>query len=290
MLFVPGVDAKKLGKLEGIDVPAFVVDLEDAVAEERKAEARQLTATTLQRLAGGRPDGRGLLYVRVNGRATPHMLADLLAVVGPGLAGIVLPKVESAEEVRAVDWTVGQLERDHRLAPGSVALVATIESARGLREADAIAASTPRLECLGFGVGDLTTDLGVALDRAEPGPEALAFATAARIRLAVASRAAGIAPPHDGVFLAFRDDDGLARQVASARALGFGGMHAIHPRQVPIIEAGFAPDEAELAWARRVADAFDAAEADGTAAILVDGEFIDYALAARARRILATAP
>src|SRR6185437_13908972 len=156
MLFVPGGDERKLAKLDTLRAPALILDLEDAVAESRKPAARRMVAAALAEATTRVP-----LWVRVNPSGPEATVADLDAVVGPRLAGVVLPKVESAAEVNRVDWYLSALEAERGLPAGSVHLMANIESVAGLAHTEEIAAASPRLECLIFGAGDFSLDAGL---------------------------------------------------------------------------------------------------------------------------------
>ena len=281
MLFVPAADERKLAKIPALDASAFILDLEDAVAESVKPAARgRASAAIAEHGSAAR------LWVRVNARDTAHFADDLAAVVVPGLAGIVLPKAESAEDVLGLAGLVDVLERRSGIAPGSVELIATIETVRGLAAVDAIASASPRLRCLGFGAGDFSLDLGLEW----PAPHGLSpTVVQAKAALVLASRKAGLEPPHDGVHPSFRDLDALRTEAEQARALGFVGKHAIHPDQIPVIRDVFRPSADELARAREVVEAFDRSERLGVANVAVDGKLVDYPVAERARRLLAAA-
>jgi citrate lyase subunit beta/citryl-CoA lyase len=286
MLFVPGDMEAKLEKIWSLDSPAFVLDLEDAVATSHKAMARELVATQLDRAAKERSDK---LYVRVNGVSTSHGLADLLAIVRPGLPGIVVPKVSCAAELQKLDWVIAQLESERGLPPGEIGYIGLLENARGIHNAMDIAHASPRLMCLTFGAGDMSADLGVDVRDVDAIPQRSALINALKTQVVLASSAAGLAPPHESVHTDFRDLDGLRRSSEVAREIGFFGRHAIHPAQIPVIEEVFAPREEEVAWAERIVSEFAESEAAGSAAILVADEFVDYAIAVRAQRILALA-
>ncbi|QEC46764.1 hypothetical protein FSW04_03625 [Baekduia soli] len=280
MLYVPGSDARKLAKLPELPTSAFILDLEDAVAERAKPAARVRVAQALA------DHGAGLeLHVRVNAVDSTHLRADLEVVVQRGLSGIVLPKSEGAREVGIADWMIGELERERGLPPGAIAILPTIETAAGVAQVDAIATASPRVTSLGFGAGDMSLDIGVAWP--PPGGRLGATLLAAKTAIVLASRRAGLDAPHDGSYAVVDDLEGLRVEADEARALGFGSKHAIHPGQVPVIAEAFAPGAAELAGARRILDAFEQAEAAGVAAITVDGKLIDYPVAERARRVLA---
>ncbi|MFB2600257.1 CoA ester lyase [Herbiconiux sp. P17] len=281
MLFVPGGDEGKLAKLDALDAPALIVDLEDAVADSRKAAARGMVAEAVAASTTAHP-----LWVRVNTDRPAATVADLTAVVGARLSGVVLPKVESAGDVARVDWFLSALEAERGIPVGSVKVMPTVESVAGLAAVEAIAASSERIECLIFGAGDFSLDAGLDWP-AEGGVSPLLLH--AKERIVLASRLAGIRPPHDGVYPMFRDHEGLQAEAAQSRALGMFGKHAVHPGQIPVIDAVFTPSAAQIAHAEAVLAAFDASETQGVGNIDVGGQFIDYPVADRARSLLALA-
>jgi citrate lyase subunit beta/citryl-CoA lyase len=253
-LFAPGDSEKLLAKVFAAGADAVILDLEDAVAPERKPAARRNIAEALETHSA---------WVRINASHTALAAADLDAVASIAI-GIRIPKVESIDDVR---WVAQR-------APGKP-LICAIETAKGVVNAFAIAAE-PAVSHLALGGIDLRRDLGVGDD-----DTSLIYV---RSHLAVACRAAGIGPPIDSVYPMLHDDEGLRRQCASSRALGFFGKSAIHPRQLPIIHEAFSPTRDELQWAQDVVDAFDAA--NGAASRLPGGEFVDLPVVERARGIL----
>jgi len=284
-LFVPANNARRVEKALGSDADAVILDLEDAVAVSEKAAARAAVAEALAR------PRRGRCFVRVNGVATPWCLGDLMAAVRPGLDGVVLPKAESAADLRAVDWLITGLERERGLAPGSVDLMPIVESAVGFLRLDRILAARSlkdysgpwRVRRITFGAADLTRDLGMTWTESEE--ELASF----RAQLVVASLTAGLEPPVDTVWVRLKDAEGLRRSLEASRRLGFQGRLCIHPDQVAVVNAAFTPSEDEIERARRVVAAFEIAEREGVAAIEVDGAFVDYPVVERARRTLALA-
>jgi len=214
--------------------------------------------------------------------STEFCHGDLVAVVKQGLDGIVLPKVEAPWQLLAVDWLLSSLERAAGLAPGAIDLMPIIETGAGIAAVREIAASGTRVRRLAFGAGDYAVDMNLAWTRDE------AEMAHARASIAVASRAAGLEPPIDTVFADLRDAEGFAAAARRARAAGFQGKMCIHPDQVAPANAVFTPGEAEVARALEIVAAFDAAEAAGSASIQLDGQFIDYPIVERARRVLAT--
>jgi citrate lyase subunit beta/citryl-CoA lyase len=274
MLFVPAVDRRKIDKALGTPADCVILDLEDAVALADKSRARDLARDVLKAA------GPKCVYVRVNGVTTPFVVGDLLVVVGGVPDGIMLPKVESGEEVLRVDWLLGQLEEDSGLVRGQIDLIPLIETARGVLKAGEIAATCPRVKRTAFGAVDYTLDLGVSLSQEG---EELFYP---RSRLVVTARAAGREGPVDSVYPDVGDQVGLERECRLARKLGFQGKLAIHPAQIDVINEIFTPTRNEIEFAAKVARAFASAEKEGVAAIRLGGRFIDYPVAAQAARIL----
>ncbi|MCL6560103.1 MAG: CoA ester lyase [Firmicutes bacterium] len=277
MLFTPANDLRKAGKALMLDADGVVLDLEDAVALSEKLNAREALkeALALPR--------KGDVFVRVNSAQTEFILGDLLAAVTGGVKGIVLAKSESAEEVRMVDWLMGQIERERGLQPGSLEIIPFIESANAVINAYAIASACPRVSRLFFGGVDYVLDIGTSFSKG--GKETYY----ARAQLVVASRAAGIEPPIDTVYPDFKDIEGLVADAKVVRQMGFQGKLAIHPGQVGPLNEVFKPTDEEISWAGKVVAAFDESEAKGQAVLQVDGKMIEYPIASRARRILALA-
>lgn len=274
-LFAPGNHARRVAKALTLPADAVILDLEDAVAISEKPAARELVVAAFGQAK------RGKLYVRVNAYSTEWCYADVVAVARPGLDGIVLPKVETPDQLRSADWLLANLERERGLPAGGIDLVPIIETALGMRNLGAIAGSGSRTQRLAFGAGDYTLDLGMVWSRDET------ELAPARSAIVMASRAAGIEPPFDTVWADLRDAEGFARSAERAAALGFQGKMCIHPDQIAVTNAAFSPSEQQLLWAKRVIAAFAAAEANGLASIQLDGQFIDYPIVQRARQVVA---
>ena len=274
LLFAPGNHARRVEKSLTLDADAVVLDLEDAVAIAEKPEAREkvVAAFLVPRRAPG--------YVRVNAFDTPFCFDDLHAVVTRGVDGIVLPKVESPAQLVAVDWAVASLERARGLAAGGIDIVPIIETGRGMAALREIARSGTRARRLSFGAGDYTLDMGMrwTFEERELAP--------ARAALVLESRAAGLDPPIDTVFVHLGEPDALRRSAELARDLGFQGKLCIHPEQVGPVNEVFTPSDEEVAKSERYVAAFEQAEASGSASIQVDGYFIDYPIVEKARRTL----
>lgn len=260
-LFVPADQPRRLARAWEAPADAVIADLEDAVAEDAKAAAR---AALAERIAAGRP--RGALCVRVNALDTPHAGDDLaLIACHPVIDAVVVPKARAAQ---LRELSVG------------VPVIALIETAAGVLEASEIAA-VPTVERLMLGTVDLAADLGI-----EIAIDAPPFAYA-RAQLALASAAAGLVGPIDGVWIDVDDEDGLRADARAARAGGFTAKACIHPRQLAPVVDELSPSATELERARRIVAAGEAAQAAGTGAVALDGRMIDRPVLERARRLLA---
>ncbi len=277
-IFTPGNHPRKIEKVFGLGADAVILDLEDAVAVSEKVAARSPVVEAFKRPRACKG------YVRINASDTPYCYGDLLAIVGEGLDGIVLPKVESAAQLLMIDWLLSQLERERDLAAGSIDLMPIIETGKGVAAVREIAAAGSRIRRLSFGAADYTHDMGMnwTLEEEELTP--------ARAEIVLASRIAGLEPPIDTVFAHIgKHLDALKRTTQLARDLGFQGKLCIHPEQIGPIHEIFTPTEREITDARKIVEAFEAAEASGSASIQVEGQFIDYPIVEKAKRILAIA-
>ena len=276
-LFAPGNHVRRVEKCLTLGADAVILDLEDAVANAQKAATRATVVEALQR------PRRCQGYVRVNSLGTEWSHGDFVAVVAAGVDGIVVPKIESASDLQTAEWLLKSLEREHGLPDGGIDLIPIIETAAGFSNIGCIARAARRARRIAFGAGDFTLDVGITWSADEG--ELLPYRTA----FVVESRAAGLEPPIDTVWVTLKDAEGFRRSVQRAKDLGFQGKLCIHPDQVPVVNECFRPTEAELGHARRVLEAFGRAERDGLAAIQVDGQFVDYPIVYRAERLMARA-
>lgn len=274
MLFAPGNHPRRVEKALTLAADAVILDLEDAVAVAEKPATRAVVVDAL------RKPRRGRAYIRVNALSTQWGYGDLVAVVQDGLDGVMLPKVETADELKTADWLIRQLERERGLKDGAIDLLPIIETGLGFANLAAIAQAGTRLRRLAFGAGDFTLDVSIAWSREET--ELLPYRSA----FVVQSRAAGLEPPIDTVWIHLQDADGFKRSVEHVKAIGFQGKLCIHPDQIAVANAVFSPTEAEIAQARKIVAAFKDAEAKGLASIQVDGRFVDYPIVALAQRVL----
>jgi citrate lyase subunit beta/citryl-CoA lyase len=277
LLFCPATAPRPLAKLPSIGADAVAIDLEDAVTNDRKVDARAELRAVLDNFADVRT------YVRVNHPSTGLTEGDIHGILHPNLDGIVLPKVESPETVAAAAGWLAAAEREQGLEPNGTAMLLLIESAVGIHRAVEILAADERVETGIFGFVDFMLDLGIdVIDTSDTTEELLL----ARSSLVLAARVAGRHAPLDGPFIDISAGERFLDQCRQARRLGFAGKMLIHPSQVEPTHVGFAPTRDEAEQARRVVDQFAAAEAEGVAAIVVDGRLVDYPVMMRARRIV----
>lgn len=280
LLFAPGNEPRKVRRVATFGADAIILDLEDAVPDAEKVATRAMVRDAIPTLRGP------LVCVRVNGLATGLTAGDIETVIDPGLDAIVLPKTERPEDITAVDAMIAAAEDRAGLDRGRVRLLPLVETAPGVLQAAAIAAASSRVLTLAFGSGDYTRDLELPTIRwSLEGTEILW----ARAKLVVDARAARRPRPIDGPYLAVRDSRGFEEDCRTASRLGYQGKICIHPSQVATANRVFAPDPEELAFCRKVVEAFRAAEAQGSASITVDGIFVDYPVAEKAERIIALA-
>lgn len=277
-LFVPGDSPRKFERASAGEADALILDLEDSVAPERKAEARAATAAML-----GAPRGAQARWVRVNALDTGLTLADLAAIMPARPDGIVLPKCADAAQVRQLSFWLDAFEAAAGMEAGRTRIMAiATETAASLFGLGSYAEAGARLWGMMWGAEDLSASLGAAQSRSGGqwhGP----FRLARDLCLAGAAAAGVVAV--DTIHAAIEDLDGLAAETRAAKRDGFGAKAVIHPTHVPVVNAAFTPDEGELDWARRVVRAF--AGGDGSGAVRMDGQMVDKPHLRLAERLLA---
>jgi len=285
LLFVPADSARKLEKSLTSGADAVIVDLEDAVAQDRKEAARASAAVFLKE--AGSAKERPRLFVRVNGLESGLTDADLDAVLPAKPDAVVLPKAEGGASIIHLDVKLTAREAMFGLPDGGIGIFAfAIESAKALFLAGSYAGASRRLIGLTWGSEDLTFEFGAESSRGTDGNFLDPYRLART--LCLAASAAAQVPAIDTVYADFRNDDGLRREAEEAARLGFAGKMAIHPAQIPIINDVFVPTEKQLAWARAVAAAFAAAPDKG--AVAVDGVMYDRPHLLQAEWLLAKSP
>ena len=271
-LFAPGNHERRVEKALGLGADVVILDLEDAVAISEKKSTRELINKTLEQ------PRNCAVFVRVNAYDTEFCYGDICSIVSENLDGIVLPKLESLEDLRSIDWLLGNLEQERGLPNGSIDLMPIIETAVGLVNIREIARADTRVKRLAFGGGDYTRDLGMDWTLKED--ELLPV----RSEMVLASRFGKLEPPVDTVFIHIKEHDAFRSSCSNILGLGFQGKMCIHPDQVPVTNETFTPDPEEVKWSQRVIDEFAKAEKAGIASIQVDGYFVDYPIVEKAQR------
>jgi citrate lyase subunit beta/citryl-CoA lyase len=272
LLFAPASRPDVLEKLPRSEPDAVVIDLEDAVPADGKAAARVHARGVGERLALEHP--AIAVHVRVNAVSSPWFAADVADALGPWLAGVVVPKLESVAQVESVARAL------EGAGLAGTPVVAGIESMAGVAHVEEVL--RPPVAVAYFGAEDFIADIGGV--RTEAGREVLY----ARSRVALAARMADV-HPIDQIVASFSDAERFLSDANEGRAIGYRGKMCIHPSQVPLAHQVFSPSEAELDRARRLLAAYEEAERAGEAAIVFDGEMVDEPMARRARAILAAA-
>lgn len=272
-LFAPGSNERVMTKALDSGTDAVILDLEDSVALSAKPEARVQVAKVIDQVAAaGR--GRPAVYVRVNGTTTGLLKDDLAAIARPGLDAVMLPKAESAAEVKDLAAALEKVGAE---------VILQIESALGVQRCFDLIKASPRVTgtCIGSARdGDLQTDLGAGWSI--EGTELLY----ARSKVLLDSRAAGITYPLDGVFADLNDEAALVADSRLSARLGYVGRTVIHPKQIAPVRRAYAVPQEEVAYYQKVVTEFSAAEKTGVGAITVNGKLVDYAMFQRAKRVL----
>jgi len=279
-LFAPGDSEKKMGKAIASDADIALLDLEDSVVPERKAEARTMVAEAIAAC-----DNRARVWVRINPLSGGLTEADLDAIMAAGPGGAFLPKAEGGEDVATLDAMLTAREEAAGIAPGSTKVAALVTETAAAMFTTGTYAGAPRLVAMSWGAEDLSSELGARVQRGENG-EYLPIFELARSLCLLGAVKAGVAPI-ETVQPEFRDLEALEKRARAVRAQGFRGMLAIHPAQVAPINAAFTPSAEEIAHARAVVQAF--ADNPGAGTVALDGNMLDRPHLALAERLLAEA-
>jgi citrate lyase subunit beta / citryl-CoA lyase len=277
LLFCPATAPRPLAKLPATGADAVAIDLEDAVPNDRKVVARDELHAALDAFTAIPT------YVRVNHPGTGLTEGDIHGIMHPNLDGIVLPKAEGPDTVRAASAWLTSAERARRIPEGRTRMLVLLESAEGIHRAPEILGADERVVTGIFGFVDFMLDLGIDTIDTSEGAEELLLA---RSSVVMAARLARRPAPLDGPFIDISAPERFLAQCRQARRLGFAGKMLIHPSQVELTHRGFAPTDDEAAAARRVVERFAEAERNGVAAIVVDGRLVDYPVMMRAQRII----
>lgn len=276
LLFVPGNNSRFLEKAKSLQADIVCFDLEDSVPLVEKKSARNLIKNALK----SRSDYHSEIYVRTNSPVSGLIPDDLLDIIQKGVDGIVIPKVNTINEIKKIEKIMLGLEKKRKLKP--IEIIASIESTEGVVNAYLIASCSKRISALVFGVFDLLNDLGVEYTKK---PEGAAYS---RAKIPVDARAAG-KYAIDAIWQDLDDVAGLEQDSLVAKNLGYVGKSIIHPNQVDIVHKVFYPTSAEIEWAKKVVSAYDMAKKSKKGATTVDGKMIDEVHYKRAISLLNSA-
>ncbi len=278
MMFIPGNNPGMMRDAHIYGADSLMFDLEDSVALAEKDAARMLVYNALRTISYGETE----IVVRVNPLSTPFGRQDIEAMVCAGVHVIRMPKTETADDVRETEAVIAEMEKKHGVAPGSILMMAAIESAQGVINAPAIATASDRLIGIALGAEDYVANLKT--NRSPEGTELLL----ARSMIVVAARAAGIAAL-DTVYSDVNNEEQLLAETRLIKQLGFDGKSVINPRQIAPVHAVFTPGEKEIDKARQIIAAAREAEARGSGVVSLNGKMIDRPIVLRAQRTLALA-
>lgn len=272
--FIPGSKDRFLAKAPEIKADIIIFDLEDSVVPKEKDEAREKIKPWLNN-----KDISAKKYVRVNEIDSTFFIDDIRELVNEGSDGFVLPKANSMDDIKILDYLITTFEKRNNLDLNHIKIVPLIETGAGMLNAADIAAASSRIEAMAFGAEDYMLDLSIPSDSNQS-------LLHARSTLVAASSAAGINPPVDSVFTDFNDQDGLKEASKLSRGSGFQGRLVIHPKQIETVNKMYAPTAVEIEEAEKIVNAFKSSIDDGHGAIEVDGKMIDPPVYERAKKIL----
>ena len=275
LLYMPGDDRRKIEKATTLGVDSICMDMEDGVAANRKAEARAVIADAMKELDFGDSER----CIRINSIGSGLEKHDLAAALAAEPNSIVIPKIESAEQVKWVSERIEIYELNSHLNVGSIRLLIGVETAKGILNLKEIAEADKRLEAIIFGAEDYAASIGAT--RTKEGTEVL-YARSAVVTACAANDLQAI----DMVYIDFRDIDGLRIEAEQGAGLGFSGKQIIHPNQVLPVQEAFTPSDEAIEYARRVVESFEASQKEGKGAYALDGKMIDMPLLKNAQKVL----
>jgi citrate lyase beta subunit len=275
LLYMPGDDRRKIEKATTLGVDCICMDMEDGVAITRKTEARAVIADAMKELDFGSSER----CIRINSVGSGFEKFDLAAAVATNPDTIVVPKVETAAQVRSISEYIELYEFSGKIRVGTIRMLVGVETAKGILNLKEIAEADKRLEAIIFGAEDYAASIGAT--RTKEGVEVL-YARSAVVTACAANELQAI----DMVYIDFRDVEGLRREAQQGAALGFSGKQIIHPNQVAAVQEAFTPSDEAVEYAQRVVKAFSASQMEGKGAFALDGKMIDMPLLKNAQKVL----
>ena len=274
LVFVPGNNPRFLEKAKSLSGDIVCFDLEDSVPDKEKQNARTLISKKLKE----RKDFKASVYVRTNSPQSGKVPNDLEKIVQKGLDGIVIPKVDSAKELKKIEKIISNLEKKRKLK--KIRLIPSIESSLGVINCYEIASSSKRIDAIVFGIFDLLNDMQIEYTKGNP-----IGGKYSRYAIPVAAAAAGV-PAIDGIWQEIKDKKGLEQDCKLGKELGYSGKSIIHPDQIKITHKIFHPNSSEISWSKSVVKEYEKSTKKGTGAIVVDGKMIDEVHYKRAKALL----
>ena len=263
LVFVPGNNPRFLEKAKSLPADIVCFDLEDSVPDKEKKKARVLIKNALKK----RNQYSASIFARTNSPDSGKIEADLKEIVQKGIDGIVIPKVNSAKELKKIEKTISSLEKKRKIK--GIRLMPSIESALGVVNCYEIASASKRIDALVFGIFDLLNDMGIEYTKGNP-----RGAKYSRYKVSVAATAARVAAI-DGIWQDLKDKKGFTKDCQVGKSLGYSGKSVIHPDQIKTVHKIFHPSRPEIAWAKKVCSVYEKSTKKGKGATVVDGKMID---------------
>jgi len=263
LVFVPGNNPRFLEKSKSLTADIVCFDLEDSVPDKEKKKARVLIKNALKK----RNQYSASIFARTNSPDSGKIEADLKEIVQKGIDGIVIPKVNSAKELKKIEKTISSLEKKRKIK--GIRLIPSIESALGVVNCYEIALASKRIDALVFGIFDLLNDMGIEYTKGNP-----SGAKYSRYKVPVSAAAAGVAVI-DGIWQDLKDKKGFTKDCKVGKSLGYSGKSIIHPDQIKTVHKIFHPSKPEIAWAKKVCSVYEKSTKKGKGATVVDGKMID---------------
>ena len=275
LLYMPGDDRRKIEKATTLGVDSICMDMEDGVAANKKAEARAVIAQAMKELDFGNSER----CIRINSIESGLEKRDLVAALATNPDAIVVPKIETAEQVKWVSERIESYELSSNLNIGAIRLLIGVETAKGILNLKEIAEADKRLEAIIFGAEDYAASVGAR--RTKEATEVL-YARSAVVTVCAANDLQAI----DMVYIDFRDLEGLRVEAEQGAGFGFSGKQVIHPNQVSVAQEAFTPSDAAIEYARRIVESFESSQKEGKGAYALDGKMIDMPLLRNAQKVL----
>ena len=274
LIFVPGNNPRFLEKAKSLSADVVCFDLEDSVPDKEKKKARTLIKNALKK----RNQYSASVFARTNAPDSNKIEADLKEIVQKGIDGIIIPKVNSANEIKKIEKIILSIEKKRKIR--GIRLIPSIESALGVINCYEIASSSKRIDALVFGIFDLLNDVGIEYAKGNP-----LGAKYSRYKVPIAAAAAGVYAI-DGIWQDIKDTSGLKKDCKIGKSLGYVGKSVIYPDQIKTVHKIFHPNKTEIAWAKKVCNIYNKSSKKGKGATVIDGKMIDEVHYKQAKALL----